>query len=150
MDQATAPAPTTSTPPPDTDSFQHAAAVAAEVVGPLTCTPSSVRLEPNWPSGWSVVLTFLSDQVGGLDDIATALGVPITTAYSGTEIHLEVCTRVHDVEVRAFTLVSRDQFAELQSQDERAPDDTADADVDQAPDVIHVPATPTADQDGDA
>ncbi|MFJ2515568.1 hypothetical protein ACIPEL_36125 [Streptomyces griseoviridis] len=146
MDQATAPAPTASTPPPD-DSFQHAATVAAEFIGPLTRMPSSVRLELNWPTGWGIICAFLSDQIAGLDEIATALDAPITTAHTGDEIHLESCARVHGVEIRAFALISRAQYAELQGQPTQVLGEPGETPP-EAPALIHVPAAHTEDQDG--
>jgi hypothetical protein len=121
VDQATeattATAPAQTRPDADVDSFEYAATVAAEVVGPLTRTrtPSSVRIEPNWPSGWGVVLTFLSDQAVGVFDFATSVDVPVTQAQSGSEIHLEADAYVHGIEIRAFALVTAEQAAQLEN-----------------------------------
>lgn len=100
------------------DTFLHAAAVAASIVDPLTpdTRPSSVRIEPNFPSGWAVTILFLSHHAAGLYEVAANTGAPITRAFRDEEIHLEAFVCLKNVDVRAAVLVTPTQAAELEGE----------------------------------
>lgn len=116
MDQATQATTPTAPAYEGDETFAHAAAVAASVVGPLPADlrPSSVRTDSLLPSGWAVTIIFLSHQAAGLYAVAAHLDVPITRAVHGEEIHLEAYARLQEIDVRAAALVTSAHAAELE------------------------------------
>lgn len=112
MDQATEA--TTPTAPLAVDSFEHAAAVAARIVSRVEPKPSSVRIDPTFPSGWTITLAFLSHEVRGLFRFAASVDVPVSRVSQGDEFHLEALTHVDEVEVRGFAFATTEQVAQLQ------------------------------------
>lgn len=140
MEQATqATTPTAPTYAGD-DTFHHAGAVAASLVDLLApdVQPSSVRVEPNLPSGWSVTILFLSHHAAGLYEVAAHADVPVTRAAHGEEIHLEAYARVLNVDVRAAVLVTPAQAAQLEGQPEPVPPRPEAVD-EEVPAVLPVP-----------
>ncbi|WP_217545615.1 hypothetical protein [Streptomyces sp. GbtcB6] len=122
MDQVTETA--TATAPPR-DSFAHAAAVAAEIVAPLSPPPFSVHIDQDFPQGWRIVATFRSHEAAGLHELAAHLDVPITEATVTDGIRLEVITRLKDIEICGGAVVTREQAALLAGDPARVDETTA-------------------------
>lgn len=147
MEQATQP--TTPTAPSETrasadeqTAFQRAAAVAADIVGPLYPEPFSVRIEADWPAGWRVCLVFRDDTAQGVYELATRLRVPVTEATIDNGVHLDVCTRVKGIEVCGAAFVSPAQAAALRAEhatDEPDPSDGPASDADSTVTVLPTP-----------
>jgi hypothetical protein len=111
--QVTAPAAST---PPRTGTFQHAHAIAGDIVTQLAQLPFAVEVEEDWPSGWRVHLKFREQRAAGLFAFASFVDVPVTRAQTTFGVHLDAIVRFETVEVRASALVSPAQAAELTGQ----------------------------------
>ncbi|WP_326729028.1 hypothetical protein [Streptomyces phaeochromogenes] len=131
---------TSSTAPPETrapqprdrqaDSFEHASALGAWYFRQLTSKPYAVEVADEHPTGHQVHLKFRSGDARGVLQFAALTDASVTRAETAFGVHLDVYARVHNVLLRASTLLSYGEAAQL---DEQTPPPHPPADNSTAP-----------------